>query len=473
MSVHEFSPSTTQKPTWIYEADATTAQFDNSVIKMGELASGTSNTANALIAFDLSSLAGTVVTATLTFTAPHDNGGSLNAADRTITVFRSRRAWTTAATWNKYDGTNDWTTPGGENGSPDFGDYDSTLNFGFNMLALLFDDMVIDDSAGLNAMIQDAIDNRSGLLSMIFRGHLAGNIANTEEWMSYFSSGIHLSVEMDNTPSTQAFDIVQEEILVETAELSWTRGTGSKCAVFVKQASSGAASPVNNTTYTANTSFGAGTQIGSTGWYCVYNGTGTTVTVADLMESTSYRVMVCEYNGIAGLEDYNTSSAANNPVTFTTEAGVVAPSKQASNVISIDTFTFALNLSWSRGSGSRCAAFMKEADSGSPEPADGTTYAYSENFGEGDQIGSSGWYCIYNGTENSALVLGLTADTTYRVMVCEYNGDDGSELFNSDPGDGNPANLDTLAESSNVESSYRTGLVRVRRATDNRYRKGV
>ena len=102
-----------------------------------------------------------------------------------------------------------------------------------------------------------------------------------------------------------------------------TNGSGTSRAVFIAQASTGAAAPVNNTTYTANTVFGSGTQIGATGWYCVYNGTGTpNVSVSGLTASTTYRVMVCEYEGGAGTESYNTSTATGNPENFTTD---VAP----------------------------------------------------------------------------------------------------------------------------------------------------
>ena len=70
----------------------------------------------------------------------------------------------------------------------------------------------------------------------------------------------------------------------------------------MKQATSGTPAPANNSTYTANTVFGSGSQIGSTGWYCIYNGTGSSVTVTSLNANTAYRVMVCEYNGSAGSE---------------------------------------------------------------------------------------------------------------------------------------------------------------------------
>lgn len=65
----------------------------------------------ALIAFDLSSIPSnaTIVSATLSLTVVTDS--SSNA--RTMSAYRVKRNWTeTGATWNKYDGTNDWQTAG-------------------------------------------------------------------------------------------------------------------------------------------------------------------------------------------------------------------------------------------------------------------------------------------------------------------------------------------------------------------------
>ena len=121
-----------------------------------------------------------------------------------------------------------------------------------------------------------------------------------------------------STPTTQATNVGFANVGTTQMDVSWTRGDGDACCVFVKQGSSGTASPVDNSTYTANTTFGSGTQIGATGWYCVYNGTGTGVTVSGLTLGTAYQVHVCEYNGGAGSELYMITSATDNPDNQTT-----------------------------------------------------------------------------------------------------------------------------------------------------------
>lgn len=104
----------------------------------------------------------------------------------------------------------------------------------------------------------------------------------------------------------------------------WTKGNGSSRLVFVKADTLGAPSPINGTTYTANSTFGLGTQIGTTGWFCVYNGADSVVTVNGLSSGTKYRVMVCEYSGVGATIAYNRTPAILNPRNVSTNI-VISP----------------------------------------------------------------------------------------------------------------------------------------------------
>ena len=53
--------------------------------------------------------------------------------------------------------------------------------------------------------------------------------------------------------------------------------------------------PYAGNTYTANATFGLGTQLG-TGNYVVYNGTGTSVNITALTQGTTYYYAIYEYN---------------------------------------------------------------------------------------------------------------------------------------------------------------------------------
>lgn len=126
------------------------------------------------------------------------------------------------------------------------------------------------------------------------------------------SPGATFTIEQG--PAIQASQILLTSLLASQLTIDWIDGSGEQRAVFVKRGSYDTAGPFNDTTYTANTIFGAGSEIGNTGWYCVFNGithpAGVTVTNLD---GGRYTVMVCEYNGTAGSEIYNTSTAIINP----------------------------------------------------------------------------------------------------------------------------------------------------------------
>jgi len=138
---------------------------------------------------------------------------------------------------------------------------------------------------------------------------------------AYYGYGVGLD-EVSITGFSQATGVQFANILTTQMDVNWTRGDGDKCVIFIAQASSGSASPVDSVSYTANTTFQSGSQIGSSGWYCVYNGTGTGVTVSGLSEATTYRVQVCEYSGTSGLENYAYDAATDNPDNQTTASTV-------------------------------------------------------------------------------------------------------------------------------------------------------
>lgn len=125
--------------------------------------------------------------------------------------------------------------------------------------------------------------------------------------------GSSVSFTTQTTPTIQASHVECTGLTPSQMNVRWTRGNGSACVVFMKQSPGSTTVPPNNTSFVARSALGAGTQLGSTGWYCVYKGTGNTVTVTGLNEATTYLAFVCEYNGSAGSEAYKTTVSATNP----------------------------------------------------------------------------------------------------------------------------------------------------------------
>ncbi len=116
------------------------------------------------------------------------------------------------------------------------------------------------------------------------------------------------------TAITQASSISFTNIQSNQITINWTNGNAQKRIVFVKEGAGAFSNPANNTTYTASANWSVkGSTIGSSGYYCVYNSTGNSVTITNLAANTQYTVQALEYNGVAGAEVYYTATALNNP----------------------------------------------------------------------------------------------------------------------------------------------------------------
>jgi gliding motility-associated-like protein len=137
---------------------------------------------------------------------------------------------------------------------------------------------------------------------------------------------------MKAAPITQAQITNFENVYGTNFKVNWTRGNGDFCAVFVKQGKTGSPAPMAGTYYTPSADFQMGSQVGD--WYCVYVGTGTSVKVSNLMDSTDYRVMVIEYNDYANYPNYQTATNANDPLNIRTMIPVNDNNLVASNYIS-------------------------------------------------------------------------------------------------------------------------------------------
>jgi hypothetical protein len=121
------------------------------------------------------------------------------------------------------------------------------------------------------------------------------------------------AIANSTVPTTQASQISYLALTSSSIQLNWTNGNGSKRAVFFFDGITGSPAITDGYTYNGNPAYGLGTQAGA-GWYCVYNGTASSITVNGLTANRTYRVMVSDYNGNPGFEGYNKNAATNNPL---------------------------------------------------------------------------------------------------------------------------------------------------------------
>jgi gliding motility-associated-like protein len=105
-----------------------------------------------------------------------------------------------------------------------------------------------------------------------------------------------------------------------------------------------------------------------------------------------------------------------------------------------------LGLSWNKMNGGKYVVFMREGNNGIPKPVNNRTYFADTVFGLGSEIDNTGWYCVYNDTNNYVTIHGLKANTTYRSMVLEYFRNKGSEIYINDTSQNNPSNHITFPQ---------------------------
>lgn len=370
-------------------------------------------------------------------------------------------------------------------------------------------------------------------------------------------------------PTTQASIITEFSKTTSSFTINWTSGNGEKRAVFVKEGTGAITNPSNNSTYTPSTDWSSkGTQLDISGYYCVYNGVGSSVTVTNLAKNQLYTIQIFEYNGSAGQQKYLTTTATGNPTTVTTDnpvitltttgfngdfgnqmistnsaeriltvagtglqgdititaptgfdislmsgsgfassktisptsktvtttnvyvrfsptsvqtygpvnvtfvatdattqnlsvqgVGVNVPSLQAHDISATAQGSTTLTVTWTRGDGANCVAFMKAGvTTGSQACADGTSYTARANWSvKGTEIApSTGWYCIYNGSDVTPNVnlTNLSAGEVYRIEVFEYNGGAGTEFYLTSGATNNPKTLNTKAIAVNLAKNY-------------------
>lgn len=114
-------------------------------------------------------------------------------------------------------------------------------------------------------------------------------------------------------------------------DVNWSsNGNGDRVLVVARQGSAVDADPVNGTSYTANSVFGSGDQIG-TGNYVVYSGTGSSVSVTGLSYGTTYHYAIYAYNSVdncylttSKLTGSETTSSPPSNITHTGSAPAVS-----------------------------------------------------------------------------------------------------------------------------------------------------
>lgn len=100
-----------------------------------------------------------------------------------------------------------------------------------------------------------------------------------------------------------------------------------------------------------------------------------------------------------------------------------SPTTQATSFTSSTITQTSATVGWTRGDGNNVLVVARQGSVVNADPANGTSYTASANFGSGDEIGT-GNYVVYNGTGDTVDLTGLTPGTNYYFAVYEYHTTD-------------------------------------------------
>lgn len=197
--------------------------------------------------------------------------------------------------------------------------------------------------------------------------------------------------------------------------LAWDMGDGANRIVVMRQSSPVNFTPADGSSYTANSDFNSGTDLGN-GQYVVYNSSGGSVTVNNLTPNVTYYFSIFEYNGTGSNTRYLTTALAFQQASATTPTGGVT------NLLASATNTTA-SISWANGPGKGRLVIMKEGSAVTAIPADLTKYNPGAAFKSGVQVVADE-YVVFASSGNSVIVTGLDPVKKYYFKIFEFNGVD-------------------------------------------------
>jgi endonuclease I len=115
--------------------------------------------------------------------------------------------------------------------------------------------------------------------------------------------------------------------------LNWKSGNGNRRLVIIKAGSAVNAFPLDSNYYAADANVNVAPQLGS-GNVIVYNGTGSSVTLNNLVQGTTYHYAVIEYNGWYSTSNYQTTGIlTSNSTTLPVELLSFTAKAQSSDAV--------------------------------------------------------------------------------------------------------------------------------------------
>jgi hypothetical protein len=246
-----------------------------------------------------------------------------------------------------------------------------------------------------------------------FELRVTGHTGNAGSAINFIDNISITGIGSCSAPTIEPANPTFTGVTTNSTTVNWaSNGDGDNVLVVAKLNSSVLSMPTSGTSYTANTVFGSGTQIG-TGNYVLYDGSGSSVSVTGLITGSSYDYYIYAYNAsgdcyyLVNYGEGSQSTVCTPPVT------------QASTLSFASVAKTSMDISWVNGSGTAVLVVAKLSSTTHVDPSVGVSYTANASFGSGDQIGT-GNYVVYNGVGNTFSMTGFTSNTDYDISIYSY-----------------------------------------------------
>lgn len=213
-------------------------------------------------------------------------------------------------------------------------------------------------------------------------------------------------------PTTQATSVIFSSQQTNALSVNFTDGNGASRLLVAREGAAVNAFPNDGNSYTANTVFGSGTNLGSSN-YVVGAGSGP-FTITSLSTATTYHFQVFEFNGSGGTENYNTSTGTGNPASISTLSTEPAAQATGYSASSVTISSFTVTFTAAAGTPDGYIALRKLGSSPTDVPTDGTIYSVN------DVIGTS--TVVHVGSGLTFDESSLSTNTTYHYDIFSFNG---------------------------------------------------
>ena len=150
---------------------------------------------------------------------------------------------------------------------------------------------------------------------------------------------------------------------------------------------------------------------------------------------------------------YNESGSSTSSTTIHLTTVPDVPTTQASSIVFSGITANSMNIGWTNGDGTSRIVFVNEGSGTETDPLNGSTYTASSDWStKGSQLGT-GYYCVYNGTNNNVTLTGLLPGTLYTVRIYEYDGSGEEIKYLGSTATDNPKNQSTSPSAPSVTTS--------------------